>query len=97
MIKEYKTITLQEIDSIAVLKLNRPEKLNAFNMQMLEDIMDAFDEVDRNDNLKAIILSGAGRAFCAGADLSAGDKTFDKNFDTRANLKKIIEEMQVVF
>ena len=69
MIKEYKTITLQEIDSIAVLKLNRPEKLNAFNMQMLEDIMDAFDEVDRNDNLKAIILSGAGRAFCACADL----------------------------
>ncbi len=88
MIKEYKTITLQEIDSIAVLKLNRPEKLNAFNMQMLEDIIDAFDEVDRNDNLKAIILSGAGRAFCAGADLSAGDKTFDKNFDTRGEFKE---------
>ena len=88
MIKEYKTITLKEIDSIAVLKLNRPEKLNAFNMQMLEDIMDAFDEVDRNDNLKAIILSGAGRAFCAGADLSAGDKTFDKNFDTRGEFKE---------
>ena len=88
MIKEYKTITLQEIDSIAVLKLNRPEKLNAFNMQMLEDIMDAFDEVDRNDNLKAIILSGAGRAFCAGADLSAGDKTFDKNFDTRGEFEE---------
>ena len=88
MIKEYKTITLQEIDSIAVLKLNRPEKLNAFNMQMLEDIMDAFDEVDRNDNLNAIILSGAGRAFCAGADLSAGDKTFDKNFDTRGEFKE---------
>ena len=88
LIKEYKTITLQEIDSIAVLKLNRPEKLNAFNMQMLEDIMDAFDEVDRNDNLKAIILSGAGRAFCAGADLSAGDKTFDKNFDTRGEFEE---------
>ena len=88
MIKEYKTITLQEIDSIAVLKLNRPEKLNAFNMQMLEDIMDAFDEVDRNDNLKAIILSGTGRAFCAGADLSAGDKTFDKNFDTRGEFEE---------
>ena len=69
MIKEYKTITLQEIDSIAVLKLNRPEKLNAFNMQMLEDIMDAFDEVDRNDNLKAIILSGAGKAFSAGGNV----------------------------
>ena len=51
---------------------------------MLEDIMNAFDEVDRNDNLKAIILSGAGRAFCAGADLSSGKDAFNPSFDSFA-------------
>ena len=87
MLKDYKTITLEEQDSIAVLKLNRPEKLNAFNMQMLEDMLDAIDHVDADDGLKSLIISGSGRAFCAGADLSSGEKTFDKSFDTRGRFE----------
>ena len=83
MLKEYKTIILEEIDSVAILKLNRPEKLNAFNMQMLDDMLDAIDEINTNDNIKSIVITGEGRAFCAGADLSLGEKTFNKNFDTR--------------
>ena len=83
MLKEYKTIILEEIDSVGVLKLNRPKKLNAFNMQMLEDMLDAIDHVNTNDNIKSLVITGSGRAFCAGADLSLGEKTFDKNFDTR--------------
>ena len=83
MLKEYKTVILEEIDSVGILKLNRPKKLNAFNMQMLEDMLDAIDHVNTNDNIKSLVITGSGRAFCAGADLSLGEKTFDKNFDTR--------------
>ena len=73
---------LEEIDSVLILKLNRPEKLNAFNMQMLDDMLDAVDYANTNDNIKSLIITGSGRAFCAGADLSFGEKTFDKSFDT---------------
>ena len=83
MLKEYKTIILEEVDSVAILKLNRPKKLNAFNMQMLDDMLDAIDETNTNDNIKSLVITGEGRAFCAGADLSLGEKTFNKNFDTR--------------
>ena len=84
MLKEYKTIILEEENSAAILKLNRPNKLNAFNMQMLDDMLDAIDQVNEDDNIKSLIITGSGRAFCAGADLSLGEKTFDKNFDTKA-------------
>ena len=84
MLKEYKTILLEEDNSAAILKLNRPNKLNAFNMQMLDDMLDAIDQVNKDDNIKSLIITGSGRAFCAGADLSLGEKTFDKNFDTKA-------------
>ena len=84
MLKEYKTIVLKEINSNAILKLNRPNKLNAFNMQMLDDMLDAIERVNKDDNIKSLIITGTGRAFCAGADLSFGEKTFDKNFDTKA-------------
>jgi len=82
LLKEYATILLEEIDSVLLLKLNRPEKLNAFNMQMLDDMLDAVDYANTNDNIKSLIITGSGRAFCAGADLSFGEKTFDKSFDT---------------
>ncbi len=87
MLKEYATILLEEIDSVSILKLNRPEKLNAFNMQMLEDMLDAIDCVNKNDNIKSLVITGSGKAFCAGADLSFGEKTFDKSFDTNADYK----------
>ena len=64
-------------DNILTITLNRPDKLNAFNFQMQNDLIKAFDEADKDDNVKAIIVTGAGRGFCAGADLSAGARTFD--------------------
>ena len=87
MLKEYKTIILDEIDSVAILRLNRPDKLNAFNMQMFEDMLNAIDYINSDDHISSLVLTGTGRAFCAGADLSMGDKTFDKNFDTRSNFQ----------
>mgnify|MGYP001453370263 FL=1 len=87
MLKEYSTISLKEIDSVSILELNRPGKLNAFNMQMLDDMLDAIDNINKNDNIKSLVITGSGRAFCAGADLSSGEKTFDKSFDTNAQYK----------
>ena len=75
MLKEYETISLEEVNSVAFLKLNRPEKLNAFNMQMLDDMINAIDITNTNDNIKSLVLTGSGKAFCAGADLSGGEKT----------------------
>ena len=87
MLKEYKTILLEEVDSVAILKLNRPNKLNAFNMQMFDDMIDAIDLVNNNDHIKSLVITGSGRAFCAGADLSFGEKTFDKEFDTKGKFE----------
>ena len=72
------TITLDiGTDGIALLTLNRPDRMNAFNGQMLADMLAAFDTTDADDGVRAVIVTGAGRAFCAGADLSGGGQTFD--------------------
>jgi enoyl-CoA hydratase/carnithine racemase len=69
---------LYNVDAgIATLTLNRPDKLNAFTAQMRDDLVAAFDATDADDAVRVVIVTGAGRAFCAGADLSGGGKTFD--------------------
>ena len=64
-------------DGIATITLDRPDKLNAFTDTMMHELIAAFDAVDADDAVRAVIVTGAGRAFCAGADLSAGAATFD--------------------
>src|SRR6185312_1138113 len=64
-------------DGVATITLNRPEKLNAFTNTMRLELIAAFDRVDADDTVRAVIVTGAGRAFCAGADLSSGGQTFD--------------------
>ena len=64
--------------------LNRPEKLNAFTTRMMMELIAAFDETDRDDEVKAVIVTGSGRAFCAGADLSRGGSTFDRDANPEA-------------
>src|SRR5579862_2136731 len=73
----FETLLYAVEDGVATVTLNRPEKLNAFNTQMMKDLIAAFDETDRDDAVRAVIVTGAGRAFCAGADLSGGAQTFD--------------------
>jgi enoyl-CoA hydratase/carnithine racemase len=73
----FETLLLDIEDGIATITLNRPDKMNAFTTQMMLDMIAAFDETDTNDAVKAVIVTGSGRAFCAGADLSAGAATFD--------------------
>ncbi|MGH7780378.1 MAG: crotonase/enoyl-CoA hydratase family protein [Candidatus Binataceae bacterium] len=72
----YEQILYDVKDSILTITLNRPEKLNAFTGVMMTEMIDAFDRADRDDQIRAIIVTGAGRAFCAGADLSSGPETF---------------------
>jgi enoyl-CoA hydratase/carnithine racemase len=62
---------------IAILRLSRPERLNAFNVHMQSDLLRAFDYTDDNDDVRAVVVTGDGRAFCAGADLGSGGGTFD--------------------
>jgi len=79
---QFSTISLDIDDGIATLWLDRPEKMNAFTPQMKDELIAAFDHTDANDDVRAVIVTGRGRAFCAGADLSSGGDTFD--YDKRA-------------
>lgn len=73
---EYEQITLDVEAHVATLTLNRPEALNAFTVQMLQEMVAAFDQIDADDDIRAVIVTGAGRGFCAGADMSSGGGTF---------------------
>jgi enoyl-CoA hydratase/carnithine racemase len=72
----YQTIRYEVADGIATLTLCRPEKLNAYTVDMMHELLHAFDAVDADDAVRAVIVTGAGRGFCAGADLSAGPAAF---------------------
>lgn len=76
MLSRMAAIRLDISDSVATLTLDRPDKLNAFTTAMGYELIEAFDTCDRDDAVRAVVLTGAGRAFCAGADLSAGAETF---------------------
>lgn len=72
----YQHIKYEVEERIATITLNRPEKLNAFTATMREELIGAFGRADEDDEVRVIIVTGAGRAFCAGADLSKGGDTF---------------------
>ena len=74
---DYEEIKYELADKVLTITLHRPDKLNAFTTRMARELIDAFDQADRDDAVRAIIITGSGRAFCAGADLSTGGDTFD--------------------
>jgi enoyl-CoA hydratase/carnithine racemase len=77
----YETIRWDLDGGILTLTLDRPDRLNAFTPRMMHELLDALDRADREDGVRVVVITGAGRGFCAGADLSDGAAVFD--FDTR--------------
>jgi enoyl-CoA hydratase/carnithine racemase len=73
----YEQILYAVEDGVLTVTLNRVERLNAFTGVMCRELIDAFDRADADDSVRAVIVTGAGKAFCAGADLGGGGKTFD--------------------
>jgi enoyl-CoA hydratase/carnithine racemase len=73
---DYTQIRYDVADHIATITRNRPDQLNAFTGTMMRELIDAFDRVDADDDVRVVIVTGAGRGFCAGADLSSGGDTF---------------------
>ena len=69
---EYTQIAFDVADRVATITLDRPDRLNAFTDQMMYELIDAFDRADADDDVRAVIVTGRGRGFCAGADLGEG-------------------------
>jgi enoyl-CoA hydratase/carnithine racemase len=74
----YETIRYQAADGILSLTLHRPDHMNAFTHGMMRELIDAFDHADADDTVRAVVITGSGRAFCAGADLEKGGDTFNR-------------------
>ena len=84
---DFTSLDLAIDNGIAVATFNRPEQMNTFTPAMMADLLALFDLTDADDGVRALILTGSGRAFCAGADLSSGAETFD--YDKRSGTRDV--------
>lgn len=82
---DYEHILYQVADNVLTVTLNRPEKLNAVTDRTISELLDALDRADRDDDVRAIIFTGAGRGYCAGADLSERSRTMAATASTGAD------------
>ncbi len=79
---DFETLRIEtDADGVLTLTLHRPDKLNAFTATMIRELLEVYDYVDREDAVRVVVVTGAGRGFCAGADLSGGGDTFDVGRD----------------
>ena len=85
----YETVNLERDGATARIELNVPERMNAWGAQLTADLLDAFARVREDDELRAVLLTGAGRGFCSGADLSAG---FDPTPEGHPDLLRSLRE-----
>ncbi len=81
---DYRTIRYEVSDRVATVTLNRPEKMNTFTSRMGAELLDVLDRIDADDEVRAVVFTGEGRAFCAGADLGSGGGTFDEGGGEKA-------------
>ena len=86
---KFETILYEVKDEILTITLNRPDRLNAWTLQMLNDLLTAFDHADADDGIGAIVITGAGRGFCAGADLSEGGGATFEGAENQPNLDEL--------
>ena len=85
----YEAIVMDRSEGVATLTLNRPERMNAWTSRMAAELSDALVECNLDDAIRAVVVTGAGRAFCAGADLGGGDKTFDPGMRAEAERRDL--------
>jgi enoyl-CoA hydratase/carnithine racemase len=85
---EYEAIRFEREDSVAILTLNRPERMNAWTGAMAVELSHALGVCNSDDAVRVIVLTGAGRAFCAGADLGGGGDTFGDFVERRESKRE---------
>ncbi|MHA4837761.1 crotonase/enoyl-CoA hydratase family protein [Sphingopyxis sp. MSC1_008] len=82
----YNTIRYDVASHVATITLSRPEKLNAYTAEMMSELIDAFDRVDADDDVRVVVVTGDGKAFCAGADISEGVDGFKVGVDSELRM-----------
>ncbi len=95
----YQTLDWQLEDGVLVLTLDRPDQLNAFTVTMADELVDAYDRAGADDRVRAVVVTGRGRAFCAGMDLSVDGNVFglDESLQpTMADLHERLDDPEVV-
>ncbi|HMN43264.1 MAG TPA: crotonase/enoyl-CoA hydratase family protein [Povalibacter sp.] len=83
---DYATLRYEVADGLLILTLNRPERMNAFTTQMADELVHAFRRVNDDENVRAVIVTGAGKAFCVGMDLSVSGNVFGLDESQRPTL-----------
>ncbi len=81
---DFQQIAYEVADHVATITLDRPDRLNAFTVRMQRELCAALDEVDGDPDVRAVVVTGRGRGFCAGADLGGGEASFDHESDLAA-------------
>lgn len=87
----YETILLDVKDEVATITLNRPERLNAWSTEMAAELSDALTACNERDEVRAVVITGAGRAFCAGADLGKGGDSFASSEEEREEQQRALQ------
>ena len=89
----YKTILVEKKDKVVVVTLNRPDKLNAINLEMRLEFLDLLDDLRVDDEVRAVVVTGAGRAFCAGADISEFGTSTSHSRKEQTKVKDIVRQI----
>ncbi|KWV93787.1 enoyl-CoA hydratase-related protein [Erythrobacter sp. AP23] len=93
---QFETLNIAVEDDLAIVELNRPNRLNAFDLQMVTDFIAAIDVLGKDDAVRAIIVTGAGPHFCSGADLSRGRDSFDAGHQLQGDDPRIRDRAGLV-
>lgn len=94
---KFNTIKTEISDNILTITMNRPDRLNAMSIEQIDELITAFDIADARDEVRVVIVTGAGRAFCAGADLADGPSAFDRRTNTEQEQPPIGENGEVIW
>jgi len=90
----YQSLKLDNREGVLVLKLNRPDEMNSFTVEMAHELIDVFNRASNDDSVKAIILTGEGRAFCAGMDLNSAGNVFGLDESLKPTLEELSDRLE---